>query len=287
MKIEARLLEKPWGQLRVPHVAGCDSDSRIGEVCFDSPRGQSLPVLIKYLYTSERLSIQVHPNDEQARALGHPNGKDEMWIVLDAQPGATIGIGLKRDMSDQDLRAAVRDGTIEDVIDWRPVAVGDVIYNPAGTVHAAGAGLVLLEVQQAIDLTYRLYDYGRPRTLHLDEGLAVARGKPHADPRDGRLPESGSAVLVNGPHFGAAWCRGELPEGLPLAADHYQLVVVEGAASVGGTSIAAGECGLARSLADLELASDTVAVVAWPAAAAQPATEAIPQRTAELMAHAA
>lgn len=281
MKIEARLLEKPWGQVHVPHLRGGELDARIGEVCFDSPPGQSLPVLIKYLYTSERLSIQVHPNDRQARALGHPNGKDEMWIVLDAQPDSTIGLGLKRETSQQDLRRAVRDGTIEELVDWRPVARGDVIYNPAGTVHAAGAGLVLLEVQQAIDLTYRLYDYGRPRELHLEEGLAVARGKPHSDPRDGRLPERGSAVLVDGPHFGVAWCHGKLPQGLPVAASHYQMVVVEGAASVAGSLLTAGECGLAHSLSDFRIGMDTAAVLAWPAAESQ----ALP--AAESLAHAA
>ena len=237
-------------------------------MCFDAPEGADIPVLIKYLYTSERLSIQVHPNDEQARAKGHASGKDEMWIVLGASPESTIGLGLKRDASDEDLRRAVHDGTIEELVDWRPVRPGDVIYNPAGTVHAAGSDLVLLEIQQAIDLTYRLYDYGRPRELHLEEGLAVAAGKPHADPRDGQIPERGSAVLVDGPHFGVAWCNGELPVGLPIAPAHYQLVVIEGSASIGGLVLNAGECGLAHSLAELRIDPNATVVLAWPAAEA-------------------
>lgn len=264
MKMETRLLEKPWGQLRVPHLGEAASGTRIGEVCFESPTTERLPLLVKFLYTSEPLSIQVHPNDRQARALGHPHGKDEMWIVLEAQPDSTIGLGLKHEVSDQELRWAVRDGTIADLVDWRPVKRGDVIYNPAGTVHAAGRGLVLLEVQQAVDLTYRLYDYGRSRELHLEEGLAVAKGMPHADTRDGRLPEHGSAILVDGPHFGVAWCRGGLPNRVPAATGSYQLVVLEGSARVNGTFLAGGESGLARSLDDMEFDPDTVAVVAWP-----------------------
>ena len=153
MKMGVSLAEKPWGQLNVPHLpADCCSTTRIGEVSFSPAGGDTAQVLIKYLYTSERLSIQVHPDDRQAQAFGHASGKDEMWIVLDAAPEATIGLGLKRPAEAEELRAAVQDGSIVDLVDWRPVARGDVIYNPAGTIHAAGAGLVLLEVQQAIDL---------------------------------------------------------------------------------------------------------------------------------------
>lgn len=268
MKIGARLLEKPWGQLGVPHAAaGTASGRRIGEVVFDHD-ASSLPVLIKYLYTSERLSIQVHPNDRQARQLGHACGKDEMWIVLDAEPGATIGLGLKREATAEELRAAVIDGSIVDLMDWREVAPGDVIYNTAGTVHAAGAGLVLLEVQQSIDLTYRLYDYGRPRELHLAEGLAVAVGRPHFDPRDCSVADGRSRLLVTGPHFGAAWCAGEMPVGVPLAADHYQLVVIKGEVSVGGHAARSGECCLAEQLADIRIDPTATVLLAWPAAEA-------------------
>jgi len=145
------LSEKPWGQVGVAHSStGCDR--RIGEVAFAHPAGIDMPVLIKYLYTSERLSIQVHPDNHQARAAGHACGKDEMWIVLDAEPGATIGLGLGQKHSAQDVEAAIADGSIVDLVDWRPVKRGDVIYNRAGTIHAAGAGLVLLEVQQSIKL---------------------------------------------------------------------------------------------------------------------------------------
>ena len=262
----ARAVEKPWGQMGVPHLpVALRASNRIGEVIFDHPdQAGSLPVMIKYLYTSERLSIQVHPNNHQAHSLGHASGKDEMWIVLDAEPDATIGLGLVREASEQEIREAVLDGSIEQLVDWRPVKRGDVIYNSAGTIHAAGAGLVLLEVQQSIDLTYRLYDYGRPRELHLAEGLSVALGRPHFDPRDCSVADGQSRILADGPYFGAAWCAGSLPAALPVAANHYQLVVVEGEARVGAMRVAPGECCLVRSIADIHLPADAIAVVAWP-----------------------
>lgn len=264
MKLAARLIEKPWGQLRVPHLAaGPCLDSRVGEVCFDHPSGSAMPVLIKYLYTSERLSIQVHPDNEQARSRGHVTGKDEMWVVLHAEAGATIGLGLKRDASEQELRQAIDDGSIVQLVDWRPVTRGDVIYNRAGTIHAAGAGLVLLEVQQSIDLTYRLFDYGRPRELHLAEGLSVARGCPHDASRDCRIADGQSRLLSSGPYFGAAWCAGSIPPGLPLAADHFQLVVVEGEAQAGAIPVMAGECCLVNDLRQIILAPSAVAVIVW------------------------
>lgn len=267
MKMVSRLLEKPWGQIGVPRSAPLFSDRRIGEICFEHPERRALPVMIKYLYTSEKLSIQVHPDDQQARAKGHACGKDEMWIVLDAAPGATIGLGLKREASQRELRQAMGDGTMEQLVDWRPVSRGDVIYNRAGTIHAAGDGLVLLEIQQAADLTYRLYDYGRPRELHIEDGLSVARGEPHCADKDGRI--SGEpAILVDGPHFGVAWCDGAIPAGISSTAGHYQLVVVEGAALAGGSAIASGECGLVADLADIRLAPGTTAALAWPVARA-------------------
>lgn len=266
MKMVSRLCEKPWGQTGVAQGQQACAERRIGEVCFEHPERRALPVMIKYLYTSEKLSIQVHPNDQQAKAKGHACGKDEMWIVLDAAPGATIGLGLKREVSRLELQRAMAEGTMEDLVHWRPVGRGDVIYNRAGTIHAAGDGLVLLEVQQAVDLTYRLYDYGRPRELHIEEGLSVARGEPHRADKDGRIVSGEPAILVDGPHFGVAWCDGSIPADVPAGCDHYQLVVVEGAALAAGSGIAAGECGLVADLGDIRLAPGTTAALAWPVA---------------------
>lgn len=265
MKLLAKVADKPWGQVGVLPELLSDQTRRIGEVSFEHPAGIELPVLIKYLYTSDRLSIQVHPNDDQARSRGHHCGKDEMWIVLDATPDATIGLGLKRQSSEAEVAAAIADGTLEELVDWRPVSVGDVIYNRAGTIHAAGAGLVLLEVQQSIDLTYRLYDYGRPRELHLEEGLAVSRFEPHHDERDCRLGQGESRILANGPHFGAAWCSGALPAGLPANPGHWQVVAVSGQVTVDGLRLNVGEAAYATSLPAVEMDDGSVALLAWPA----------------------
>ena len=131
-------------------------------------------LLVKYLFTSERLSVQVHPDDDAATAAGHDRGKDEAWLILDAEPGAEIAIGLKKQLSTEALKASALDGSIVDRLDWREVAPGDAFYSPAGTLHAIGAGLTLLEVQQNADITYRFFDYGRDRELHLDEAVAAA-----------------------------------------------------------------------------------------------------------------
>lgn len=264
MKLTAKLIEKPWGQFGVPHLAaGRCFSTRIGEVCFHHPSGAAMPVMIKYLYTSERLSIQVHPDNDQARSRGHVTGKDEMWIVLHAEADATIGLGLKRDASEDELRQAISDGSIEHLVEWRAVASGDVIYNRAGTIHAAGAGLVLLEIQQSIDLTYRLFDYGRPRELHLAEGLSVARGCPHDASRDCSIADGQSRLLPSGPYFGAAWCAGNIPPGLPMTADHFQLVVVEGEVEAAGMTVLAGECCFVKDLRQIALPSSAVALIAW------------------------
>lgn len=179
-RLERRPVERVWGRCRLPDAfADCAGGSApVGEIWFAGDAGDAL--LVKYLFTSDRLSIQVHPDDRQARAAGHPHGKDEAWLVLDADPGAVIGLGLKRNVSKDELRGAALDGSLETLVDWRPVAAGDSLVSPAGTIHAIGAGLSLIEIQQNIDLTYRLYDYGRPRELHLDEAVAAARPGPAA-----------------------------------------------------------------------------------------------------------
>jgi mannose-6-phosphate isomerase len=176
MRLRERRVFKPWGRTDIPEQFGGASGERLGEIWFQrEDRGTDDPLLVKYLFTSERLSVQVHPDDAAARHAGHPRGKDEAWVVLDAEPGASIGIGLSRPVSPEELRAAALDGSVVDLLDWRQVEEGDAFYSPAGTIHSIGAGLTLLEVQQDCDVTYRLYDFGRPRELHLDEAVTAAR----------------------------------------------------------------------------------------------------------------
>lgn len=199
MKLDRRYIEKPWGRTSLPRIFEPPAGKRIGEVWFTGPGDQ--PLLAKYLFTSERLSIQVHPNDEQARARGLAHGKTECWYILDAEPGATLGLGLTRKLSPDELRAAADDGSIEQLMDWRPVRSGDFFLVPPGTIHAIGGGICLLEFQQNLDLTYRLYDYGRPRELHLDDGVAVAHAGPYADSDMQHLSEDEDRLLVDGPPF--------------------------------------------------------------------------------------
>lgn len=178
-KLSPHYVEKPWGRTDLPSLFAAGAGRQIGEVWFESADGRDLPLLVKYIFTSERLSIQVHPDDAQARAKGLARGKEEIWYILDCEPGATLGIGLTAPMSLDQFRAAAQDGSLEQWIDWKPVKPGDCYFIPAGTVHAIGAGITLAEIQQNADLTYRLYDYGRPRELHLDDGAAVSRLQPY------------------------------------------------------------------------------------------------------------
>ena len=142
--------------------------------------GGEFPLLVKLLFPAEKLSVQVHPDDAQARALGETRGKTECWYVLEAVPGAAVALGLKAGVGVADVKAAVANGTMEELMEWVPVFVGDMLFVDAGTVHAVGPGVVLLETQQTSDVTYRLYDYGRPRELHLEKGLQVIRTKTAA-----------------------------------------------------------------------------------------------------------
>jgi mannose-6-phosphate isomerase len=204
MKLARRYVEKPWGRDRLPPGFGAPAGKRIGEVWFEGP--PDLPLLAKYLFTSEKLSVQVHPDDEQARAMGLPRGKSECWYVLEAEPGAAIGLGLTRAISADELRASARDGSIEHLLGWREVRPGDFYCVPAGTIHAIGGGLALLEFQQNSDVTFRLYDYGRPRELHLDEAVAVAIRGPFQE-KSRHLSGVEESVLVDGPAFALAHSR--------------------------------------------------------------------------------
>lgn len=203
-RLHAVPVERIWGRRDIPAGFPRLGDGvAVGEIWFEPPPDAAL--LVKYLFTAERLSIQVHPNDAAARARGFPRGKDEAWYILDAGPEARIGLGLTREVSRDTLRQAALDGSIETLLDWRPVTPGEILYSPAGTIHAIGGGISLIEIQQNLDLTYRLFDYGRPRELHLDEGIAVAEPgpwRPSAAPaiRIERRTESGTlagpAVVV-------------------------------------------------------------------------------------------
>ena len=137
------------------------------------------PLLVKFLFTTGRLSVQVHPDDAYARQRHGTLGKTEAWYVVDAQPPGEVGAGFREEVTAERLRESALSGEIEQLLDWRKVEAGDTIFVPAGLVHAIGAGLAICEVQENSDITYRLYDYGRPRELHLEDGMRVAKLGSH------------------------------------------------------------------------------------------------------------
>lgn len=240
LKLSTRLVEKPWGRRALPAMFDAPAQARVGEVWFTADR--DLPLLAKYIFTSERLSIQVHPGDEEARERGLARGKSECWFILDAEPDATLALGLKRRTSRGELRSAALDGSIEELVDWRPVAAGDFFMVPAGTVHAIGGGISLLEFQQNQDVTYRLYDYGRPRELHLDDGVAVAKLEPYPDSLAQRVGGGETRVLVDGPAFSLVYLAGDASAAEALADRQRWVMPLAGDARSGASEVRAGEC---------------------------------------------
>jgi mannose-6-phosphate isomerase len=168
---------------------------------------REFPLLIKLLFPHDRLSVQVHPGDDYARRHGLGRGKTEMWYVLEAAPGAKLGIHLVPGASVEDLRRACEDGTAAELLEWIEVRAGDTIFLPAGTIHAIGPGMVLAEVQQQSDNTFRLYDYdrldatGKKRPLHLEHGLAVAEPRTRGGLVNRAAPRGEPGLLVESAYF--------------------------------------------------------------------------------------
>jgi mannose-6-phosphate isomerase len=182
-------LEKPWGSGHLgPWNAVNPNTSPIGELWFERTAecASEASLLLKLLFTSQPLSIQVHPTDAFAHALGLTHGKTEAWYILSAIGGSKVAVGLTRSLTAKQLRDAIIDGSIADLVQWRPVAKGDVIFVPAGTIHALGAGLIVAEVQQRSDTTFRLFDFGRGRALDVDNAVNGA----YAGPADHQLISS-------------------------------------------------------------------------------------------------
>ena len=146
----------------------------VGDAAADPSR---FPLLLKFLFPHEKLSVQVHPDDEAARRVGQPWGKTECWYVAHARSGAQIALGLKPGVTREEFGQAINEKRAEELLNWINVYPGEMIYVAGGTVHTLGPGAIIVETQQQSDTTYRLYDYGRPRELHLREGLAAIKEK--------------------------------------------------------------------------------------------------------------
>lgn len=261
-------VEKPWGRHSLwPGFADPAADGDpVGEIWFQTPGDSAPDLLVKYLFTSERLSVQVHPDDAQAHARGLPRGKDECWVILDAEPDLTIALGTHAPVDADTLRNAALDGSIERLLDWKPVKAGDFFYAPSGTVHAIGAGITLIEIQQNSETTYRLYDYGRPRELHLEDGVAVADAVPFVPaPMPGEV-EPGRTILVEGPKFVVErWPGGERAIELPQGLTGW-LVPVRGEGVVDGVEWRAGQCVTVEGKAELNAAAGSDLLFAYPGA---------------------
>ena len=279
-----RVVHKPWGVADLQPWSSIDgSGAAVGELWFErADKDAPTPaLLLKLLFTSEPLSIQVHPDDTFARAMGMPNGKSEAWYILSAQPDAEIGAGLKHQVTPQQLRTSIQNGSIAELIHWRPVTKGDVIYIPAGTIHAIGAGIVLAEIQQNSDATFRLFDYGRQRELHEDNGVAVAHPWPLRTPGNSTRLTTERTVLIASKHFVLE--RIELPEGSSwalLAELETWMLVLDGHAAIGLAAASIGETiFIAGVRTSIEVGNNGLsALIAYPAS--RP-IEALLQRLSE------
>jgi mannose-6-phosphate isomerase len=235
-KLEPSFHERPWGSTELepwfPNSAA--KSATIGEVWHEVPA--DLPLLVKFLFTSEPLSVQVHPGDEYAAKRHGSPGKTEMWHVLAAKADARIAAGFRGARSKEQVRAAAvaeKPDEIEAMLEWFQAAAGDTFFIPAGVMHAIGAGLVLCEIQQPSDVTYRVYDFGRGRELHLEDALAVAQLGPH---------EARSKIPVNSEYFVTSRLsvQGQILY-RPMTGRPQMLVAIEGQGTIDGQTLKAGD----------------------------------------------
>jgi mannose-6-phosphate isomerase len=244
-KIEPHFLRKVWGSKRTEpwfdypgrglSTDEAGSDEGIGEVWFPAN-----DLLIKFIFTSENLSVQVHPDDAYAREHENSRGKTEMWHILRAGPRSRIALGFKQPVSPEELIPAAQTGEIMEMLNWIDVKAGETYFVPSRTVHAIGAGLALCEIQQNSDVTYRLFDYGRPRELHLQKAKEVASLGCHPGlsvPRD--LGE-GVKLLSECPYFRTYSARIERQKTIAPELDIHYLVVLEGTGRVNGSPAVPG-----------------------------------------------
>lgn len=241
--------EMPWGAIGLePWFPR--QQKRIGEVWFQGDE-EPLPILVKFIFTTDKLSVQVHPGDEDAQRLEGTPGKTEVWYILHTLPGARIALGLRRPLSRERLREAALSGEIEPLLNWIAVAPGQTYFIYPGTIHTIGPGVTLCEIQQPRDLTYRLYDYGRARELHLEKALEVAHLGPH--------PGRAAAVDLGGGRQRLALCEHfavelwELRNALSYrpAEDRLQLLVIlEGEGCLAGEPFLPGQVWLAPAGAE-------------------------------------
>ena len=266
LKLERKQVDKPWGREELWPGFDNPSGEKVGEIWFQAPEGTDEPLLIKYLFTSDRLSIQVHPTDAAAQAAGYKRGKDEAWVVLAAEPDATIALGTTRVATREELRADALDGSIEQLVDWKPVKAGEFYYSAAGTIHAIGAGLTIIEIQQNVDLTYRLYDYGSDRELHLDAGVKVSDPVPFVAPPIPGDAGDGRFIFCEGGKFVAERWSWTGTRRVDLGKTPGWLIQIAGSSEVDGQLVAAGDCFLIEGSATVTPGDGSDIAFAYPLA---------------------
>jgi mannose-6-phosphate isomerase len=265
-----QVVRKPWGVADLHPWSSIDgSNEAIGELWFqrDDKNAPTPALLLKLLFTSEPLSIQVHPDDAFARSIGLPNGKTEAWYILSAAPGARVALGLKRHLTREELRAAIKDGSIASLTQWRSAAKGDIIFIPAGTIHAIGAGIVLAEIQQHSDATFRLFDYGRQRELHEDNAIAVSNAGPVQTQSAPQFFTAARTVLIANPHFVLERIDLQADSNWALDADRETwILVIEGHARIGLTNTTVGDAiFIEADRTNIEAGPDGItALIAYP-----------------------
>lgn len=226
VRLTASQKEKPWGTRDLEPWFERPA-ANVGEVWFTAE--PQLPILVKFLFTSGRLSVQLHP--------GGPNGKTEMWHVLRAREDAKIALGFREPVTRERLARAVQTGEVVDLLRWIPVAAGETYFIPPGTVHAIGAGIALCEVQQNHDVTLRLYDYGSGRELHVEQALALADLGCHPG---ACAPDSD--LLASCEYFATESLRiSGLYDYIPAADRFHLFIALEGRGEMAGMPFSAGE----------------------------------------------
>lgn len=213
----------------------------MGEHCRDFP---NFPVLIKFIDARQPLSIQVHPSDGYALREEGEYGKTEMWYVMDCDPGSTLYFGVNRALAQEEFRRRIEDNTVEEVLNRVPVHPGDVFFIEAGTLHAIGAGILICEIQQNSNCTYRVYDYarlgpdGQPRALHIDKALAVSRLTPSpapVQPTPTAVPGGTQTLLASCPYFTTHRYRVDTTVTLTAGPESFlSLMVMEGSGTAAG-----------------------------------------------------
>ena len=228
-------LGKPLGQLlrEHPEILGNARDPQHPGIC---------PLLVKLLLTTERLSVQVHPDDDYAQTHHNSLGKTEAWYVLDAQPPGEVAVGFTETLRPEKFQTAVESGEVERLLHWKKVQAGDMIFVPAGTVHAVGAGVTICEIQENSDITYRLYDYGRPRELHLEHGVRVSHLGPYEAEAKTISLGKGRDELLACDYFRVERLRPENSMHVAGALPYYSLLIcVKGSGTIDGKSAKAGQ----------------------------------------------